>query len=410
MTTSKINDPFEPPYFQNLTVSELLEEAESSARVYPRWWSLVYFTLKKMTHGWPMNAFRLEEKRDHQNYWSSEALHDFTSEIVCNELLKNGQQEYILGLIQDAARNSVELSESDDLNLHMGLVVHFLQQQINKVLDHRRAPTLTGNLMSRLDPIFEKLGLSITSDTATLTLTDIQIEDQVQMVSDLLSLLPRFPNTGEERLSRLYETTDLENFAISLAPQAPNLSLPILRTGIERSLEGMCGSITALQRVYRTVPLEPHRENEEEIELDGTPDSLSRSYNDVGTQDDQEGRGEFSGVGTGENKTYIYSATIYSKADMAKISGIILELSLREQKYLVMKADQETKWTQTQIAEAIGLASRKKVNDFQENLFSKLNVLLQSHQVAAESHDYIIAGVLISLGANTAIEMVRTNE
>jgi hypothetical protein len=410
LTTSKINDPFEPPYFQNLTVSELLEEAESSARVYPRWWSLVYFTLKKMTHGWPMNAFRLEEKRDHQNYWSSEALHDFTSEIVCNELLKNGQQEYILGLIQDAARNSVELSESDDLNLHMGLVVHFLQQQINKVLDHRRAPTLTGNLMSRLDPIFEKLGLSITSDTATLTLTDIQIEDQVQMVSDLLSLLPRFPNTGEERLSRLYETTDLENFAISLAPQAPNLSLPILRTGIERSLEGMCGSITALQRVYRTVPLEPHRENEEEIELDGTPDSLSRSYNDVGTQDDQEGRGEFSGVGTGENKTYIYSATIYSKADMAKISGIILELSLREQKYLVMKADQETKWTQTQIAEAIGLASRKKVNDFQENLFSKLNVLLQSHQVAAESHDYIIAGVLISLGANTAIEMVRTNE
>jgi hypothetical protein len=357
-----------------------------------------------------MNAFRLEEKRDHQNYWSSEALHDFTSEIVCNELLKNGQQEYILGLIQDAARNSVELGESDDLNLHMGLVVHFLQQQINKVLDHRRAPTLTGNLMSRLDPIFEKLGLSITSDTATLTLTDIQIEDQVQMVSDLLSLLPRFPNTGEERLSRLYETTDLENFAISLAPQAPNLSLPILRTGIERSLEGMCGSITALQRVYRTVPLEPHRENEEEIELDGTPDSLSRSYNDVGTQDDQDGRGEFSGVGTGENKTYIYSATIYSKADMAKISGIILELSLREQKYLVMKADQETKWTQTQIAEAIGLASRKKVNDFQENLFSKLNVLLQSHQVAAESHDYIIAGVLISLGANTAIEMVRTNE
>jgi len=410
LTTSKIDDPFVPPYFQNLTVSELLEEAESSARVYPRWWSLVYFTLKKMTHGWPMNAFRLEEKRDHQNYWSSEALHDFTSEIVCNELLKNGQQEYILGLIQDAARNSVELGESDDLNLHMGLVVHFLQQQINKVLDHRRAPTLTGNLMSRLDPIFEKLGLSITSDTATLTLTDIQIEDQVQMVSDLLSLLPRFPNTGEERLSRLYETTDLENFAISLAPQAPNLSLPILRTGIERSLEGMCGSITALQRVYRTVPLEPHRENEEEIELDGTPDSLSRSYNDVGTQDDQDGRGEFSGVGTGENKTYIYSATIYSKADMAKISGIILELSLREQKYLVMKADQETKWTQTQIAEAIGLASRKKVNDFQENLFSKLNVLLQSHQVAAESHDYIIAGVLISLGANTAIEMVRTNE
>ena len=179
MTTPKIDDPFVPPYFQNLTVSELIEEAESSARVYPRWWSLVYFTLKKMTHGWPMNAFRLEEKRDHQNYWSSEALHDFTSEVVCNELLKNGQQEYILGLIQDAARNSMELGDSGDLDLHMGLVVHFLQQQINKVLDHRRAPTLTGNLMSRLDPIFEKLGLSITSDTATLTLTDIQVEDQV---------------------------------------------------------------------------------------------------------------------------------------------------------------------------------------------------------------------------------------
>ena len=410
MTIPKIDDAFVPPYFQNLTVSELLEEAESSARVYPQWWSLVYFTLKKMTHGWPMNAFRLEEKRDHQNYWSSEALHDFTSEVVCNELLKNGQQEYILGLIQDAARNSMELGDSGDLDLHMGLVVHFLQQQINKVLDHRRAPTLTGNLMSRLDPIFEKLGLSITSDTATLTLTDIQVEDQVQMVSDLLSLLPRFPNTGEERLSRLYETADLENFAISLTPQAPNLSLPILRTGIERSLEGMSGSITALQRVYRTIPLEPHSENAEENELDGTPDSLSRSYNDVGTQDDQDGQGEFSGVGTGADKTYIYSATIYSKADMAKISGIILELSLREQKYLVMKADQETKWTQTQIAEAIGLASRKKVNDFQENLFSKLNRLLQSHQVEVEGHDYIVAGVLIALGANTAIEMVRTNE
>jgi hypothetical protein len=410
MATSKLNDPFVPPYFQNLTVSELLEEAESSERVYPRWWSLVYFTLRKMTHGWPMNAFRLEEKRDQQNYWSSEALHDFTSEIVCNELLKNGQQEYILGLVQEAARTAMEPSESGEIDLHMGLVVHFLKQQINKVLDHRRAPTLTGNLMSRIEPIFEKLGLVIASETATLTLTDIQIEDQTQLVCNLISSLPRFPNTGEERLSRLYETDDLEKFVLNLAPHVSKLSLPIVRSGIERSLEGMSGSITALERVYRTVPLEAHSREEAEDGADGTLDSLSRSYVDVETQDDPTELRSFTSPGPTEGRTYIYSSTIYSKTDMERINGIISELSLREQKYLVLKADQETNWTQAQIAEAIGLASRKKVNDFQEDLYGKLQRLLLNHQVAVDGHDYIIAGVLIALGTNTFIEMVSMNE
>jgi hypothetical protein len=31
MSTSKLNDPFVPPFYQNLLVSELLEEAESRA-------------------------------------------------------------------------------------------------------------------------------------------------------------------------------------------------------------------------------------------------------------------------------------------------------------------------------------------------------------------------------------------
>ena len=410
MTTSKLNDPFVPPYYRNLSVSELLEEAESSERVYPRWWSLVYYTLRKMTHGWPMNAFRLEEKRDHQNYWSSEALHDFTSEIVCNELLKNGQQEYIVGLIQDKVKTSVEPSVSGEIDLHMGLVVDFLKQQINKVLDHRRAPTLTGNLMSRIEPIFKQLGLVIAPETAKLTLTDIQIEDQIQLVSDLLSCLPRFPNTGEERLSRLYETDDLEKFVLNLAPQVSKLSLPIVRSGIERSLEGMSGSITALQRVYRTVPLEPHTREEAEDGADGTLDSLSRSYVDVETHEDSMELRSFTSPGPRAGKTFIYSSTIYSTADMVKIKGIISELSLREQKYLVLKADQETNWTQAQIAEAIGLASRKKVNDFQKDLYGKLERLLLNHQVAADGHDYIIAGVLIALGTNTFIEMVSMNE
>ena len=410
MMTSKLNDPFVPPYFQNLTVSELVEEAESNERVYPRWWSLVYFTLRKMTHGWPMNAFRLEEKRDQQNYWSSEALHDFTSEIVCNELLKNGQQEYILGLVHDAARTTVEPSEIGDIDLHMGLVVHFLKQQINKVLDHRRAPTLTGNLMSRIEPIFEQLGFIITSETATLTLTDSQIEDQIQLVSSLISALPRFPNTGEERLSRLYETDDLEKFVSNLALQAPKLSLQIVRSGIERSLEGMSGSITALERVYRSVPLEAHSRQEAEDGADGTLDSLSRSYVDVETQDDlMEARG-YTGPAPMEARAYIYSSTIYSKTDMVKINAIVSELSLREQKYLVLKADQATKWTQAQIAEAIGLASRKKVSEFQEDLYGKLQTLLLKHQVTTDGHDYIIAGVLIALGTNTFIEMVSMNE
>jgi len=407
---SKLNDPFVPPFFQNLTVSQLLEEAESSQRVHPRWWSLVYFTLRKMTHGWPMNEFRLEEKRDQQNYWSSEALHDFTSEIVCNELLKNGQQEYIIGLVEEAARTSAESSESVEIDRHMGLVVHFLKQQINKVLDHRRAPTLTGNLMSRIEPIFESFGLVIASETGTLTLTDVQIEEQIQLVSNLISSLPRFPNSGEERLSRLYETDDLERFVMNLAPQITMLSLPILRSGIERSLEGMSGSITALERVYRTIPLEKHSQEEVEDGVDWTPESLSRSYVDVETQDDSMEFGSLSGSGPSEGKTYLYSSTIYSKSDMIKINGIVSELSLREQKYLVLKADQDRTWTQAQIAEAIGLGSRKKVNEFQEDLFGKLQSLLLYYQVAVDSHDYIIAGVLIALGANTFIEMVSTNE
>ena len=408
--TSKLNDPFVPPYFENLTVSELIEEAESSERVYPQWWSLVYFTLRKMTHGWPMNAFRLEEKRDQQNYWSSEALHDLTSEIVCNELLKNGQQEYILGLVHDASKTTVESIEGVEIDLHMGLVVHFIKQQVNKVLDHRRAPTLTGNLMSRLEPIFEKLGFVIASETAILTLTDIQIEDQIQVVCDLISSLPRFPNTGEERLSRLYETDDLEKFVLNLAPHVAKLSLPIVRSGIERSLEGMSGSITALERVYRTVPLETHSREEAEDGADGTLDSLSRSYVDVETHDDSMELRGVTSPGPVAGKTFIYSSTIYSKTDMVKINGIISDLSLREQKYLVLKADQETNWTQAQIAEAIGLASRKKVNDFQKDLYGKLQRLLLNHQVAADGHDYIIAGVLIALGTNTFIEMVSMNE
>jgi hypothetical protein len=264
--------------------------------------------------------------------------------------------------------------------------------------------------MSRIEPIFEKLGFVIASETATLTLTDIQIEDQIQLVSDLLSSLPRFPNTGEERLSRLYETDDLEKFVLNLVPQVSKLSIPIVRSGIERSLEGMSGSITALERVYRTVPLEAHSREEAEEETDGTSDSLSRSYEDVETQDDLMELRSLTGLGPREGKTYLYSSTIYSKADMVKINGIISELSLREQKYLVLKADQETKWTQAQIAEAVGLASRKKVNDFQEDLYGKLQRLLLNHQVTPAGHDYIIAGVLIALGTNTLIEMVSENE
>jgi hypothetical protein len=292
----------------------------------------------------------------------------------------------------------------------MGLVVHFLKQQINKVLDHRRAPTLTGNLMSRIEPIFESFGLVIASETGTLTLTDVQIEEQIQLVSNLISSLPRFPNSGEERLSRLYETDDLERFVMNLAPQITMLSLPILRSGIERSLEGMSGSITALERVYRTIPLEKHSQEEVEDGVDWTPESLSRSYVDVETQDDSMEFGSLSGSGPSEGKTYLYSSTIYSKSDMIKINGIVSELSLREQKYLVLKADQDRTWTQAQIAEAIGLGSRKKVNEFQEDLFGKLQSLLLYYQVAVDSHDYIIAGVLIALGANTFIEMVSTNE
>jgi hypothetical protein len=144
--------------------------------------------------------------------------------------------------------------------------------------------------------------------------------------------------------------------------------------------------------------------------VDWTPESLSRSYVDVETQDDSMEFGSLSGSGPSEGKTYLYSSTIYSKSDMIKINGIVSELSLREQKYLVLKADQDRTWTQAQIAEAIGLGSRKKVNEFQEDLFGKLQSLLLYYQVAVDSHDYIIAGVLIALGANTFIEMVSTNE
>ena len=132
----------------------------------------------------------------------------------------------------------------------MGLVVDFLKQQINKVLDHRRAPTLTGKIMLRLSPIFEEIKLFITPKTAILTLTDAEIEDQVALVASQLSLLPRFPNSGEERLSRLYETEDLEKFALGLTPYSSTLSMEIVRAGIERSLDGMSGSISALEKYF----------------------------------------------------------------------------------------------------------------------------------------------------------------
>ena len=399
--TSK-SDPFVPQYFANLTVSELIEESESVERVYPKWWSLVYFTLRTMTHGWPMNAFRLEEKRDKNNYWSSEALHDFTSEIVCNELLKNFQQDYIVGLVP----------KDGDLDKHMGLVVYFLKQQINKVLDHRRAPTLTGNILSRLIPIFEAKKLTIAPKTAILTLTDVEIESQIELVASELSLLPRFPNSGEERLSRLYETEDLEKFALSLAPYSSNLSLEIVRDGIERSLDGMSGSISSLEQVYRAVSLDEQFVTTDDSENGAgeTSDLLSRSYKEVETatvEDEGENLGE---TRIREGKTYMQSAPIYSKADMIQIDGIISALSLREIKYLVMKSDPDAKWSQTQMAEALGLPSRKKINDFQENLLGRLTNILQENKVEPDNQDYIIAGVLLALGANGPIEMVSANE
>jgi hypothetical protein len=403
MVISSESDPFVPQYFANLTVTELIAESVSTERIYPKWWSLVYFTLRKMTHSWPMNAFRLEEKRDKNNYWSSEALHDFTSEIVCNELLKNLQQDYIVGLVQ---------SKSGDPEKHMGLVVDFLKQQINKVLDHRRAPTLTGNIMLRLSPIFEEIKLFITPKTAILTLTDAEIEDQVALVASQLSLLPRFPNSGEERLSRLYETEDLEKFALGLTPYSSTLSMEIVRAGIERSLDGMSGSISALEKVYRAVSLDEHfvKTEEDENGSSETSDLLSRSYKEVETTTVEDEGENLGGARIREGKTYLQSVPLYSKADMIQIDGIISTLSLREIKYLVMKSDPDAKWSQTQMAEALGLPSRKKINDFQENLLGRLTNILQENKVEPHNQDYIIAGVLLALGANGPIEMVSTNE
>jgi hypothetical protein len=391
------SSPFIPKKFGDLTLQQLIEEAESEAKVYPFWWSLTYYLVRSMTQGWPMTAFRFEEIRDAQNFWSPEALHDITSDVVCLELIEHGQQDYILGLARDAVAKSDENEE--DANRHIALIKYFLKQQINKVLDHRRAPTLTGNLISRLRDIFEASRVHLVEKVSELDQSALETDQSVKRVASLLRAYPRFPNTGDERLSRLYETADLKLFAEQLYEFADKLAWESLKMAIESTLTGMSGSITALESTYRTDSLKsPGSPVQEELWDTGTTESLSRSYAYVTSALDeaQLGGDELLGARGGVQTERVRLE--FSRQDMDKIHRILDKLDLREQKFLILQSDSEKEWNQTQIAEILGLPARKYVKGFIEELAKKINELFIESGIKGDDRNYFMGGMLCALG------------
>lgn len=405
MSKNSESSPFVPKKITNLTINQLIDEAESEAKVYPVWWSLVYFLVRSMTQGWPMTAFRFEEIRDAQNCWNPEAIHDITSEVVCLELLEHGQQEYILGIVRDAITKSNQ-SHSDP-NSHLALVKYFLKQQINKVLDHRRAPTLTGNLISRLREIFEAASVNLVEKISDLDQSEIETDQTVKKMASLLRAHPRFPNTGEERLSRLYETTDLKNFADQLYTFADKIAWESVKLAIESTLTGMSGSISALEATYRTDSL-ARLESLDRAETGemGTTNSLSRSYAYVTSAVDeaQLDSGSLLDVRGGVQSERVKLE--FSRSDMEKIHQMLTKLDLRQQKFLILQSDPEKEWNQTQIAEILGLPARKYVKEFIENLGEKINEIFLEYRIQGDDRNYYMAGMLSALGVtNIALEL-----
>jgi hypothetical protein len=399
------SSPFIPKKIGNLTIEQLLDESKSESKVYPVWWSLTYYLVRNMTQGWPMTAFRFEEIRDTQNCWSPEALHDITSEVICLELIEHGQQDYILGIVSDAVTNSD--NEQEDPNRHVALVKYFLKQQINKVLDHRRAPTLTGNLISRLREIFDASRVHIVEKISELDQSALETDQLVKRVASLLRTYPRFPNTGDERLSRLYETADLKLFAEQLYEFAEKLAWESLKQAIESTLTGMSGSITALEATYRTDSLQnPDSPDQEESWESGTTNSLSRSYAYVTSALDEpqlDSDAPMRARGGVQSERVLLE---YSRQDMDKIHRILDKLDLREQKFLILQSDPDKDWNQTQVAEILGLPARKYVKGFVEVLAKKINEIFIEAGIEGDDRNYFMGGMLCALGVkHIAIEL-----
>lgn len=412
MTTFEFLDPVEPDFsgmdfeelfspepkeIKDLTVSQLLEEARSPLRIHPRWWNLCYWTLKRFTKNWPMFQFGLVGGMN-QGYWDPEAIHDLTIELVFEKLLNKGQLEYIVGLVDVKVSEAKPGSKYASPDGHFGLVVNHIKQQITDLLDALRIDTLTANLLDRIEKdVLLVKGISLPTSNDELGFSahekESEVAKRVLAAEKIIDKYPRYQNLGMERLSRLYETPDLAQMLDEIMGSISPLSLKILEQAFERSVTGLCGSISSL----RTANEPDHFmwfSGENEPGEPGTSQIPRRGCRDMSaTQLAVLAGEEVSTLGS----EFVALPLRYSDADREIIEKIVNSLDAREHKYLKIKA-QSDKWTQTQLAELLGFSGRKYIKEFETNLEQKIRNLMVEHAVAKESYDYFGFGILLFLG------------
>ena len=412
MTTFEFLDPVEPDFsglnleelfspepkeIKGLTVSQLLEEARSPLRIHPRWWNLCYWTLKRFTKNWPMFQFGLVGGMN-QGYWDPEAIHDLTIELVFEKLLNKGQLEYIVGLVDVKVSEAKPGSKYASPDGHFGLVVNHIKQQITDLLDALRIDTLTANLLDRIEKdVLLVKGISLPTSNDELGFSahekESEVAKRVLAAEKIIDKYPRYQNLGMEKLSRLYETPDLAQMLDEIIGSVSPLSLKILEQAFERSVTGLCGSISSL----RTANEPDHFmwfSGENEPEEPGTSQNPRRGCRDMSATQLAVLAGEE--VSTLGNESGALPLR-YSDADREIIERIVNSLDAREHKYLKIKA-QSDKWTQTQLAELLGFSGRKYIKEFETNVEQKIRSLMVENAVAKESYDYFGFGILLFLG------------
>lgn len=413
MTTFEFLDPVEPDFsglnleelfspepkeIRGLTVSQLLEEARSPLRIHPRWWNLCYWTLKRFTKNWPMFQFGLVGGIN-EGYWDPEAIHDLTIELVFEKLLNKGQLDYIVGLVDvkvSAAKPGSKYASPDG---HFGLVVNHIKQQITDLLDALRIDTLTANLLDRIEKdVLLVKGISLPTSNDELGFSahekESEVAKRVLAAEKIIDKYPRYQNLGMERLSRLYETPDLTQMLDEIMESVAPLSLKILEQAFERSVTGLCGSISSLRTANEPDHYMWFSGENEPGEDPGTSQNPRRGYRDMsGTQLAVMAGEEVSTLGNESGALPLR----YSDADKEIIERIVNSLDAREHKYLKIKA-QSDKWTQTQLAELLGFSGRKYIKEFETNVEQKIRSLMVENAVPKESYDYFGFGILLFLG------------
>jgi hypothetical protein len=397
----------EPKEIKGLTVTQLLEEAKSPQRIYPLWWNLCYWTLKRFTRNWPVFQFGLVGGINHQGYWDPEIIYELTIELVFEKLLNKGSLSYIVGLVDTKVAAAKPGSPYASPDGHFGLVVNLIKQQITDLLDSLRVDTLTANLMDRITKeILPASGTSLeaTNEDLGLPLHELEAEvsKRVLAIEKIIDKYPRYQNLGMEKLSRLYETPDLARMLDEILESVSPLSLKMLEQAFERSVTGLSGSISSLRAAN-----EPDHfmwfSGENELGEPGTSEKPSRGYRDMSaTQLAALAVGEVSGLGEDVRSLPLR----YSDSDRETIERIVNALSPREHKYLKIKAESD-KWNQSQLAQMLGFSGRKYIKEFEASVEQKIRNLMLENEIPKEFYDYFGFGILLFLGVVIDIDTLE---